>query len=74
MLLKTTKPPSSVLLTSYAFSFHGLVAQLSRRIQRIPQEEQHPNAVNLPEAIEVVEAGAQPLVRRVSLTTLIIVR
>ncbi|KAG0707582.1 hypothetical protein DFH29DRAFT_896444 [Suillus ampliporus] len=37
-------------------------------------EEQDPliNAVNLQEAIEVAEAGAQPRVRRVSLTTLII--
>ncbi|KAG1754785.1 uncharacterized protein EDB91DRAFT_252476 [Suillus paluster] len=35
-------------------------------------EEQHPNAVNLEEAMKDAEAGAQPLVRRLSLTTLII--
>ncbi|OJA15405.1 hypothetical protein AZE42_07612 [Rhizopogon vesiculosus] len=36
------------------------------------EEEQHPNAVNLQEAIEVAEAGAQPRVTRRSLTILII--
>ncbi|KAG2350839.1 hypothetical protein BDR05DRAFT_954959 [Suillus weaverae] len=35
-------------------------------------EEQHPNAVNLQEAIEVAETGAQPHVRHLSLVTLII--
>ncbi|KAG1754766.1 uncharacterized protein EDB91DRAFT_1242012 [Suillus paluster] len=35
-------------------------------------EEQHPNAVNLQEAIKDAEVGAQPRVRRLSLTTLII--
>ncbi|OAX44358.1 hypothetical protein K503DRAFT_778636 [Rhizopogon vinicolor AM-OR11-026] len=37
-----------------------------------PEEEQHHNAVNLQEAIEVAEVGAQPRVRRLSLTILII--
>jgi len=37
-----------------------------------PEEEQHHNAVNLQEAIEVAVAGAQPRVRRLSLTILII--
>lgn len=35
-------------------------------------EEQYPNAVNLQEAIEVAETGAQPHVRHLSLATLII--
>lgn len=39
----------------------------------LPQaEEQHPNAVNLQEAIEVAETGAQPHVRHLSFATLII--
>lgn len=35
-------------------------------------EEQHPNIENLPEVVEVAEAGAKPRLRRLSLTTLII--
>lgn len=35
-------------------------------------EEQHPNVENLQEAVKVVEAGAKPRVRRLSLTVLII--
>ncbi|KAG1774011.1 hypothetical protein EV702DRAFT_554619 [Suillus placidus] len=35
-------------------------------------EEQHPNVENLPEAVEVAEAGAKPRLRRLSLTTLVI--
>ncbi|KAG2044483.1 hypothetical protein BDR03DRAFT_1004791 [Suillus americanus] len=35
-------------------------------------EEQHPNDVNLQEAVEVAENGAQPHVRRLNFTTLII--
>ncbi|OJA17769.1 hypothetical protein AZE42_04857 [Rhizopogon vesiculosus] len=37
-----------------------------------PEEEQHHDAVNLQEAIKVAEVGAQPQVRRLSLTILII--
>ncbi|KAG2350919.1 hypothetical protein BDR05DRAFT_955060 [Suillus weaverae] len=35
-------------------------------------EEQHLNIENLPEVVEVAEAGAKPRLRRLSLTTLII--
>lgn len=35
-------------------------------------DEQHPNAVNAQEVIEVAEAGAKPHVRRLGLTALII--
>ncbi|KAJ8587797.1 hypothetical protein M405DRAFT_863463 [Rhizopogon salebrosus TDB-379] len=47
-------------------------AELDSVIFADPQEEHHLNAVNLPEVIKVLEAGVQPRVRRVSLTTLVI--
>lgn len=55
------------------FINNHLVAHLSPHTQPDLQE-QHPNAVNPQEAIEVAGAGDRPRVMRVSLTTLIIVR
>ena len=52
------------------FSSHCSLTQSSHQADL--QEED--NAVNLQEAIEVPEAGAQPRVRRPSLTSLIVVR
>lgn len=66
-----------VILDLVGICSHFLVPRLTLKLQSDLHEEQHSNVENLQEVVEVAEvaeAEAKPRIRRLSLTTLIIVR